>query len=97
LASPGAATDGDAADPGGTGLSVARARVREGAATGGTSDRAGIPDPRPPVHIIVLADEACLFAPKPPATGATVTTALPHTWQRLTGHVVPGLGAGSGA
>ena len=86
-----------ATEPGGPGLSAARGPGRTGEADAGTTGLAGSPGMGPPAHIRVLAGEAGLFAPGRAATGAAMTIALPHAWQRITGCVVSGWVAGSGA
>jgi hypothetical protein len=99
LGSPGVVpeTGRDATDPGTPDPSVARALGREDAATDdGTTGLTGSPGTGPP-HIMVLAGEIGLFAPSRPATGDAMTIALPHAWQRITGCVVSGWVAGSGA
>ena len=70
--------------------------VREGAPADGAPVLPGIPG-TPPTHIMVLAGEAGLCAPGPLNMEAAVTTGLPHAWHTVTGCVVAGVVAGSGA
>jgi hypothetical protein len=99
LGSPGVVpeTGRGATDPDKPGFSVGKGPGREGAATDGTTGLAGTPGTGPPPHIMVLAGETGLFAPRRPATGDAMTIALPQAGQRITGCVVSGWVAGSGA